>query len=98
MGVLPTHPATTGGHKQSGFGVENGTEGLSEFTNTKTLMFHKYRRAAAARHSTAPACRMLCPRCQDVKPPRCSHSTDSLCALLPNAAPGHAAVDCKEKA
>jgi acyl-CoA reductase-like NAD-dependent aldehyde dehydrogenase len=30
-----------GGHKQSGFGVENGTEGLSEFTNTKTLTFHK---------------------------------------------------------
>jgi len=30
-----------GGHKQSGFGVENGAEGLAEFTNTKTYMFKK---------------------------------------------------------
>lgn len=30
-----------GGHKESGLGVENGREGLLEFTNTKTLMFKK---------------------------------------------------------
>lgn len=30
-----------GGHKQSGMGVENGVEGLSEFTNTRTMMFRK---------------------------------------------------------
>ncbi|MBT0567797.1 aldehyde dehydrogenase family protein [Williamsia sp. CHRR-6] len=30
-----------GGHKCSGLGVENGAEGLTGFTNTKTLMFHK---------------------------------------------------------
>ena len=30
-----------GGHKQLGMGVENGKEGLQEFTNTKTYMFAK---------------------------------------------------------
>ncbi len=30
-----------GGHKQSGMGVENGQEGLQEFTNTKSYMFKK---------------------------------------------------------
>jgi acyl-CoA reductase-like NAD-dependent aldehyde dehydrogenase len=30
-----------GGHKQSGMGVENGHEGLTEFTNTQTLMYSK---------------------------------------------------------
>jgi acyl-CoA reductase-like NAD-dependent aldehyde dehydrogenase len=30
-----------GGHKLSGMGVENGREGLAEFTNTKAYMFHK---------------------------------------------------------
>ncbi|MGQ7937515.1 aldehyde dehydrogenase family protein [Paraburkholderia sp. D1E] len=30
-----------GGHKQSGLGVENGHEGLCEFTNTRTLLIKK---------------------------------------------------------
>lgn len=30
-----------GGHKQSGLGVENGREGLCEFTNTKVLLIKK---------------------------------------------------------
>lgn len=30
-----------GGHKLSGMGVENGREGLAEFTNTKAYMFRK---------------------------------------------------------
>ena len=30
-----------GGHKRSGLGVENGTEGLAEYTNSRTMMFHK---------------------------------------------------------
>jgi hypothetical protein len=38
-----------GGHKQPGMGVENGAEGLAEFTNTKTLMFKNYRGCAPAR-------------------------------------------------
>ena len=36
-----------GGHKQSGMGVENGHEGLTEFTNTQTLMFKKVGAPAA---------------------------------------------------
>lgn len=30
-----------GGHKQSGIGIENSLEGLSEFTNSQTLVLHK---------------------------------------------------------
>ena len=36
-----------GGHKQSGIGIENSLEGLSEYTNSQTLVTHKHQTAGA---------------------------------------------------
>lgn len=37
--LLPSYPF--GGHKQSGIGVENGLEGLLEYTNPQTVVIHR---------------------------------------------------------
>jgi len=33
---------TFGGHKQSGLGIENGLEGLAEYTNAQTIVTAEY--------------------------------------------------------
>ncbi|MGE7920535.1 aldehyde dehydrogenase family protein [Viridibacillus sp. NPDC093762] len=40
FGVLSPH-IPFGGHKQSGLGIENGIDGLKEYTNSKTILVNK---------------------------------------------------------
>lgn len=47
--------AAFGGHKQSGLGVENGLEGLLEYTNPQTLTVRKLKPAASAPDETMAA-------------------------------------------
>lgn len=50
INTIHDSPLTTpiAGHKQSGFGVENGNAGLLEYTNAQTVILRKRRPAAAA--------------------------------------------------